>query len=180
MRDFQSGDIIVSRKDLREWTNSAVVVDQVSGDGTVYAFRFGYGGFRLRFSPIDVEKFDFIKVHQEKLDNPGWMSVDVYAEWTEKAYKAWTTGQRWNGWVMPYFEFDEAVKYARDAGNTVYDAARDAFITTREGSDDEPDVDEATIINVRGRGPLKVYPIGAGSWTWSMASEEEKEEDEDE
>lgn len=177
MRDFQPGDIIVPRKYLREWTNSAVVVDEVGGDGTVYAFRFGYAGFRLRYSPVDVEKFDFIKVPKDKLNNPGWKSIDVFAEWIEKSYKAWSTGQHWNGWEIPYFEFEEAMKYAKDAGNTVYDPERDAFITTHEGSDDPPDVDEATIILVRGRGPLKVYSIGGGSWTWSLAPEEEREDE---
>jgi len=175
MRDFLPGDIIVPRKDLREWTNAAVIVDEVEGDGSVTAFRFGYAGRRLRFSPVDVEKFDFIKVPKDKLNNPGWKSIQVFAEWTEKSYQAWTTGQHWNGWEMPFFEFDEAMRYAQDAGNTVYDPERDAFITTHEGSEDEPGVDEATIIFVRGRGALKVYPIGAGSWTWSQAPEEDDE-----
>lgn len=177
MRDFESGDIIVPRKDLREWTSSAVVVDEVLGDGTVYAYRFGYAGGRLRFDPMAVEKFDFVKVPKDKLDNPGWKSIQVFAEWTEKNYQAWTTGQHWNGWEMPYFEFDEAMRYIRDVDNTVYDSTRDVFITTLQG-DPEPEITEATIIKVRGRGDLKVYPIGAGNWTWSQAPEEKEEDDE--
>lgn len=181
MRDFESGDIIVPRKYLREWTTAAIVVDQIEGDGSLLAYPLG-GGFRLRFSPIKVEEFDFIKVPQDKLDNPGWSSVQVYAEWTDKKYQAWTTGRRWNGWVMPHFEFEEAMKYSKDtqgdkyASPTIYDPVRDAFITTREEQDEE-EVDEATVIYVRGRGPLKVYPVGAGSWTWELAPEEEKEDE---
>jgi hypothetical protein len=156
----------------------AIIVDEVAGDGTIYAFPMG-GGFRLRFDPIAVETYDFIKVPQDKLDNPGWHSTDVYAEWTDKNYRAWTTGKVWNGWQMPYFEFDEAMRYAQDAGNTVYDPKRDAFVTTHEGSDDEPEVDGATIIHVRGRrDPIKVYPIGTGSWTWESGRKPDEDEDE--
>lgn len=175
MRRFEHNDIIVPRKYLREWTTASLMVDRVDGDGTLHAFPLG-GGFQLRFDPIKVEELDFIKVPKDKLENPEWSSIDVYAEWIEKSYKAWTTGQRWNGWVMPFFEFDEAMRYAQDAGNTVYEPGRDAFISTMEGSEDEPEVDLPTIIYVRGRGPLKVYPIGAGSWTWSMAPEEDEDD----
>lgn len=175
MRDFEHNDVLVPRKHLREWMKYAIIVDEVAGDGTLYAFAMG-GGFRLRFDPVRVETYDFIKVPQDKLENPGWYSTDVYAEWTDKNYRVWTTGKLWNGWAMPFFEFEEALRYAKDVDNTVYDAKRDAFVTTHEGSDDEPEVDGATIIHVRGRrDPIKVYPIGAGSWTWESAREDDDE-----
>jgi hypothetical protein len=25
-------------------------------------------------------------------------------------FEGWTTGERWNGWAYPYFEFDTALK----------------------------------------------------------------------
>lgn len=174
MRNFQHGDIIVPRKYLKEWTNSAVVVDEVGADGTVLAYRFGYGGFRLRYSPLDVEKFDFIKVPKAKLENPGWKRIEVYAEWINKSYKAWSTGQHWNGWEMPHFEFDEAMRYAKDAGNTTYNPEKDTFTSILEGSD-EPEITEPTTIKVRGRGDVKVYPIGDG-WTWSVPPKEEEDD----
>lgn len=146
----------------------------MDADGTVHAYPLG-GGFHYIFDPIKVETYDFIKVPAKLLHNPNWRATDFYAEWLEKKYRGWTTGQRWNGWAMPFFEFEEATKYAKDSGNTVYDPARDAFVTKREDLDEE-EVDEATVILVKGRGALKVYPIGAGSWIWSEAQEDEDEE----
>jgi hypothetical protein len=184
MRHFDPGDIITPREHLKDWLPWALRVDRAEA-GTVYAYPLG-GGFQYAFDPIAVEKYDFVKVPAKFLNNPNWKSVDFYAEWFDKKYRGWTTGQRWNGWAMPYFEFDEAMKYANDSlqgggpgtGATTYDPARDAFVTQRDDIEDT-EVDEATVILVKGRGAIKVYPIGAGSWTWSEASEDEGEEDDE-
>ena len=174
MRYFERSDIIAPKDKLRDWINWALVVDKVDGDGTIHAAPMG-GGFVYRFDPVKVETYDFVKVPAKLLKTPNWYSTRFYAEWLEKSYHGWSTGQRWNGWAMPHFEFEEAIRYANDAGNTKYDPEKDAFVTTLEG-EDEPQIDEATIIIVRGRGPIVVYPIGAGSWTWSEREEEESAE----
>lgn len=184
-RDFESGDIIVPREHLKDWLPWALRVDRMEA-GTVYAFPLG-GGFGYSFDPIAVEKYDFVKVPAKLLHSPRWRATDFYAEWFDKSYRGWTTGQRWNGWAMPFFEFDEAMRYAKDsqesagdtgASSTHYDPQRDAFVTHREDFD-EDEVDEATVILVKGRGALKVYPIGAGSWTWSERQEEEEAAEEE-
>jgi len=184
MRHFEPDDIIAPRKELKDWLKWALRVDRVDGDGTLHAFPLG-GGFAYIINPMKVEEYDFVKVPAKLLNDPKWRSADVYAEWFDKKYRAWLTGQKWNGWAMPYFEFEEAMKYATDsqaegtgAGHTAYDPVRDAFVTTRdEGEADE--VDEATVILVKGRGAIKVYPIGAGSWTWSEARDDEDEDADD-
>jgi hypothetical protein len=177
-RYFHPEDVIVPRDKLKDWISWALVVHQVDGDGTLHVFPLG-GGPEYLFDPVKVETFDFIKVPPERLENPGWYSADFYAEWLDKKYRGWTNGRRWNGWAMPYFELEEAQRYAKDSGNTTYDEARDAFVTIQEGHD-EPEVDEPTMIKIRGRrDPVKVYPIGAGAWIWSEAGEEEGEEEEE-
>ncbi len=185
MRHFEPDDIIAPREHLKDWLPWALRVVSQEGDGSLQAAPLG-GGPVYIINPMKVEEYDFVKVPAKLLNNPKWKSVEVYAEWFEKKYRAWVTGQKWNGWAMPFFEFDEAMKYATDsqkegtgAGMTQYDPARDAFVTLRDDPE-ETEVDEATVILVKGRGALKVYPIGAGSWTWSEAREDEEEEEEDE
>lgn len=178
MRHFETGDIIAPREHLRDWLKWALMVESVDGDGTIHAAPLG-GGFIYIFDPIKTENLDLVKVPAKLLNNPNWKSVEFDAEWLNKKYRGWSTGQRWNGWAMPYFEFDEAMRYANDSGNTTFDPARDAFVSILQG-DDEEQVDEATVILVKGRGAIKVYPIGAGSWTWSEWQEPKPDEDDDE
>jgi hypothetical protein len=185
MRHFDPGDIIAPKEHLKDWLQWALRVDRMEA-GTLHAFPLS-GGFEYAFDPISVERYDFVKVPAKLLNNPNWKATDFYAEWFDKKYRGWSSGQRWNGWAMPFFEFDEAMRYAKDSqeggdgpGSTRYDPARDAFVTQRDDPD-ETEVDEATVILVKGRGALKVYGIGAGSWTWSEAREDdEDDEDEDE
>lgn len=168
MREFEPHDIIAPRAHLKEWTQWGLVVHSIAGDGTIYAFPFG-GGPEYEFDPVRVEEHDFVKVPRKLLYDPDWYQAEFTADWLDgRKYRGWTTGLRWNGWAMPYFEFDEAMRYAMDSGNTRYDPEKDAFVTTFEGQD-EPEIDEATVILVKDRGPFMVYPIGAGSWTWSEA-----------
>jgi len=178
MRYFEHNDIIVPRKHLDEWTKWAIVVDSVDGDGTIHAFPRG-GGFGLIINPVKVEEYDFIKVPQEKLENPAWKAVDVYADWVNKTYRVWSTGENWNGWAIPFFEFDEAMKYSKASlktkhvAPTIYDPKQDAFITTFEDQPDEPQVEQATEVYIRGRGPMKLYPLGGG-WTWQFIDKEKR------
>lgn len=173
MRDFEPGDIIAPREHLKDWQDGwALVVSRMEGDGTLYAGEFG-GNLVRKFDPISVERFDFVKIPKELLDNPKWHEADFYAEWFDKRYHGWSNGVTWNGWAIPFFEFDEAMKYAKDSqkegagvGATTYDPEKDAFVTTRDDPD-ENEIDEATTIDVEGRGPIKVYSIGGSSWTWT-------------
>jgi hypothetical protein len=174
MPDFVEGDVIVPRAHLRNWIEWGLVVDEVRATGAIVAHPAG-GGFEFRFSPERSAIYDFVKVPEDLLRNPTWYSAEFYAEWIEKAYVGWTTGERWNGWATPHFEFDEAMRYARDAGNTRYDRLGHAFITDIEGWD-EPEIDQALVITVPDRGRLTVYPIGSGSWTWSEVKRVELEE----
>ena len=175
MPEFVQGDIIVPRAHLRNWVEWGLIVDEVRATGAIVAHPVG-GGFEYRFSPERSAAYDFIKVPVDLLINPTWYSANFRAEWLEEAYAGWTTGRKWNGWATPHFEFDEAMRYARDSGNTQYDPDRDAFVTILEGMEDEPQVDEAKVITVPSRGRITVYPIGAGYWTWTEENRVDLEE----
>lgn len=180
MRPFEPGDIIAPADQIKNWIDVALVVNEVDGDGTIRAHTLG-GGLVYEIGPLELYKFE--KVPKKLLNSPNWRSAEFYLgdkpdEWGG-VYRGWTTGQRWNGWAMPHFEFEEALRFSNnspDEAKTTYDREKDAFVTVMEGGD-EPYIDVGGIIIVRGRGPLVVYPIGAGSWTWT---EHEKEEEEDE
>jgi hypothetical protein len=170
MPDFERYDIIAPREHLEEWTTWGLVVEEVRPNGSIVAYRLG-GGFNRVFSLEKIGFYDFVKVPDRLLENPTWYTGKFYAEWIDKTYRGWTTGAKWNGWAVPYFEFDEALRYANDSGNTRYDQEKDAFVTIIEGQEDDPEIDAGTIISVPDRGDVVVYPIGAGSWTWAEARE---------
>ena len=89
-------------------------------------------------------------------------------------FEGWTTGQRWNGWECPYFEFDTAI-WLVDAWNNAafgeeeyqarYDEERDEFCFC-DGELEEWDCFGAQTIEIEGK-TIKVYPIGAFCWIWS-------------
>jgi hypothetical protein len=166
---FRKGDIIAPREHVEEWPRWALLVDSVFPDGSIVAHSRG-GGFEHTFSPDRIASHDFIVVPPELLRNPTWYYAEFWAEWMDEIFRGWTTGERWNGWGMPRFEFHEAMRYARateaswDAQKTRYDRERNAFVTQM---DEWEEVDAAMTIVVPRRGRIEVYPIGAGSWVWA-------------
>lgn len=97
-------------------------------------------------------------------------------EGTMGTYKARIrTDYRWNGWIVPAFEYREALRVAADThllaaehndkGDAIefasYDASRDAFVMTGGGRDVG---DEALVITATPCCGL--YDIGAMNWTW--------------
>jgi hypothetical protein len=91
-------------------------------------------------------------------------------------FEGWASGQRWNGWECPYFEFDTALRMV-NAWNSVtfgeeeyqarYDEERDAFCFC-DGGLEEWDCFGAQTIETDGK-IIKVYPIGAFCWVWDKA-----------
>lgn len=103
---------------------------------------------------------------------PGFALTAVTGEWLPEgmAVSAYTNGQRWNGWAMPYFPFEAAMQLLPHTPNLRYDEATDAFINTMEGypaGEDEESFGAQTL-SVAGA-PVKVYAIGTACWTWEMA-----------
>lgn len=175
---FAAGDVLVPRSKLQEWPRWAMEVHEALLDGSLRLFPIG-GGQIQAWMPETIAKYDLVKVPQNKLDHPPIYSAEFVAEWLDdKAYKGWSTGERWNGWAIPMLELEEAKRYAIDSQEssttgasiqpTRYDPKKDAFLTPySEDAGDGEDEAAAFEIEVPGRGKLKVYSPGGMSWTWS-------------
>lgn len=87
--------------------------------------------------------------------------------------------ERWNGWLLPYFKKEEAMKmneWLRAEGEELrYDEEGDRFLLIGpDGIEEEypcvvfeglclhHDGDDSHVVFEKAR----LYPIGAGSWTW--------------
>lgn len=91
------------------------------------------------------------------------------ADWMNGTLPGYTDGKTWNGWAMPFFEFETAKKILADMGEDEsvlrYDPDQDAFIYTNHYWPDEPNIYGSSFIEIEGR-TLKVYGLGAGFWCW--------------
>lgn len=90
---------------------------------------------------------------------------------------AWTDGETWNGWAVPYFEYGAALDlvtlYNQQHGlrppGAWYDAVADVFCFVLDGAA-EPECFGP--IPIPGAGPAaKLYPIGARAWIWDVWGE---------
>lgn len=124
------------------------------------------GGGLVRTAPLT----DFERMFRPAA-LPAFTRKAVSAEWLPDDLRlpAYTDGQRWNGWAMPYFELAVAQQLLEHLPNLRYDSERDAFVS--EPYDDEGDVEifAAEVLWVSGR-PVRAYAIGAGSWCWWLES----------
>lgn len=125
------------------------------------------GGFNRKL-PLIV----FHSIYKPETGRPGFKPAIFSNDWgAQTEYPGYTDGYRWNGWAMPYFDFETALRVAADTTSDEspvrYDAERDAFVYESADWPDEPEIFEATTIEVDGK-PIKVYGIGAGSWTWDQ------------
>jgi hypothetical protein len=97
----------------------------------------------------------------------------------DEQFEGWTTGETWNGWALPYFEFEESRRYAElqtrlaaehpewRLGTVSYDVEADAFVVANVDEPGDPEVWPAEEIEVDGE-VRKVYGLGAGFWTWEQ------------
>lgn len=169
---FKKGDVIVPRGKLKPilWNQWALVVDSQEKDGTLHAYPMG-GGFEKRIPPSAVLSRDFVVVPEEMRENPEYYLATFTAEFVEgMEFRAWTDGGNWNGWGIPLFEFDEAMRLneieqrLEGVRSAYYDEARRAFVVEFVNAD-EPEVFGEERIVVDGR-EISVWGVGAGSWTW--------------
>ncbi len=92
-------------------------------------------------------------------------------------YEGFTRGESWNGWAVPYFEREAALRIAEDYGRVAkeqggdmadararYDDEAEAFLFYDPIYDDEVAY-EAFTISVDGE-EVTVYPVGTREWTW--------------
>lgn len=124
--------------------------------GGGFPYKVSKAEFLARFKPCDPPTFGPIQVTGDWL--PDGMVLDAFGN-----------GLRWNGWAMPHFTYEEALKLLEPCGNIRYDEAEDAFIATIEGypEGEDEEVFKSVTLDVDGQ-PVKTYPIGARSWCWEF------------
>lgn len=87
--------------------------------------------------------------------------------------KGWTTGELWNGWAVPYFEYEEAERVVEEVAAAElqgrYDRDRDAFVFVNENEQEQEYAAESIDTP---QGQRKAYPIGAREWIWDFAEPE--------
>lgn len=90
-------------------------------------------------------------------------------------FKAHLSGQLWNGWEVPSFEWDEVVRIA-DVSNKsdgCHDFTLDEVAgTVKSRSEYDDDTDPDAEWPAGERYGVKTWPIGAGSWTWYDCTEQ--------
>lgn len=108
--------------------------------------------FERRFKPAQAPAFSLRAVSAE------WLPTDM-------KLPAYTTGERWNGWAMPYFPEKTAHALLPHMPDLSYDATQDAFVSRPIDDENNVTVFPAQALVVNGEAH-KVYAIGAGSWCW--------------
>ena len=100
----------------------------------------------------------------------GPLPVLRWADWLPPSLKlaAFSNGDRWNGFAVPYFPLESAQELAKHMPGLRYDAARDAFLIEEEGDEGACGVFEVCTLEVDGSA-VKAYPIGAGAQCWHLA-----------
>lgn len=153
-RDNASGQLI----EITERSETEVSFHP-QGGGFVY--KVGLAEFAANFTPATI---------------PPYAPALVSGDWFDglEVAECYSDGRRWNGWGMPMFTYEQALKLIATCPTLTYDARLDAFVLPAETGEatvntesDPDDVFAATYIDVAGV-RTKVYPIGSGSWCWSM------------
>ena len=93
--------------------------------------------------------------------------IEVSGDWMPLSVdlKAWSTGKRWNGWAMPYFELPEALEALKWTNGWLrWYPERDCFEHEDEHDPESLVTYPGQFIEVDGR-TIKVYQIGDG-WCW--------------
>jgi hypothetical protein len=117
--------------------------------------------FEKRFRLASQSKFRRVSVSGD------WMGV-------VQALPAYADGRRWNGFTLPHFLLQDAVRICESFPGLRYDGEEDCFFFRNSDApiaDDpagEPAPEERidpVVLEVHGE-HLRTYPIGAGSWCW--------------
>lgn len=133
------------------WASTDEIVE-FSAQGGGFVHKASRTEFEKRFKPAAPLAFSLQAVSAE------WLPDDL-------TLPAYTNGQRWNGWAMPYFPAESAHTLLEHMPDLRYDAAQDAFVSKSYDDETEDDVFPAQELVVEGV-TVKVYAVGAGSWCW--------------
>ena len=123
--------------------------------------RLGFGNY-LQSGLEEYEKGGAIKHIAEEITVS--MPFADEGSVSEKGIEAWSFGEKWNGWAVPYFEKVRASQVAKDMGG-IFLKKDNAYKFVFEG---EPEIFESKRI-ITTHGLKEVWPIGAMAWTWESS-----------
>jgi len=140
-----------------------MVVDGYDETGRLLAHTLG-GGLQYTIGSHGIVSLR--KVSDAELKHPRWRKSRFALEGVPGTFAGWTDGRLWNGWAKPHFEFAEANRLLHSLTELSfrYDSAQDAFVAP-DGNGEAESWAAAVITPLEGE-PIKVYPIGTGSWCW--------------
>ena len=133
------------------WTSTDDNVE-FSAQGGGFVHKVARAEFEKRFKPAAQPLYSLQAVSAE------WLPDDL-------TLPAYTNGQRWNGWALPYFPAEAAHALLEHMPDLRYDASQDAFVSKAVDGESQDDVFPAQELLVNGKS-IKVYAVGAGSWCW--------------
>lgn len=120
------------------------------------------GGFIARMPEAEFDK----QFTPGELD--GYKPMSVTIDGLDAELPAFGRNERWNGWCMPYFKMEDALKLNDSLHlGLAFDPAKDAITWLEDG-------EIATVhgVDVEVDGKIHhVYPVGAGSWCWDEVEE---------
>jgi len=157
---FSKGDVIV-RFDAT-YPQNALVVDGFDHDQNLLAHPMG-GGLQLIIPSEHLSRFQIAESVER---TPIFRRSSFGIEGVDRIFHGWTDGRLWNGWSMPWFDFEEAKNVATAVcpQSCRYDATVDSFVTTMADSEEEHWPGE--LVDMPDGGAITLYPVGAGSWIW--------------
>ena len=125
---------------------------------------FAEGGGFLRRMPRAEFDVQFTVAAQ-----PQFAQVAVAGAWMDDgiALPAYSDGVRWNGWLVPYFTREVAMRLIPLVDSLRYDETRDVFVALdpNEGDEIAYGAEEIRV----GKDDVVTYSIGAGEWCWQEA-----------
>lgn len=134
-----------------------------NGDGTLGVSTQG-GGLVRRVTQEQLQT-EYDRVRPDFSYKEGTVTADFLD--SAVIVPCFTDGKRWNGWGMPSFTLDIGKSLIPHLPELRYDEEKDAFIWSPHDGEEEMYEPVAILVN---REPIKVYPIGTGSWTWDSVS----------
>lgn len=159
--DFEDINVLVQRASIAD----LLANPEIRGTEAFVRLFPAYAS-RVLESPLPVSPGE--PVVPQRIFKPVQISADWFPE--DKSYPAFSDGQTWNGWAIPYFTHATGMELVADLPCLSYNVEKDAFITLDEN---EPDNEQeilftAEVITVEGV-DVKVYSIGGQSWCWDQA-----------
>ena len=173
---FNRGDVIVPA--AGRYPEDALEVNEVVDDFIFRASPVG-GGPVMRFGTPLRMKYQFRVVDPAK-QPVRWYKAKFTLDMLPEGYEGWTTGQLWNGFATPSFDFETAKKILGDMVREVlennyegvnkfeYDPKKDEFLIYESNYPDNVyRVPGEWVTLKKGAKPVKVYDVGSWAWTWS-------------